>query len=161
MSEVKRLSGIAVVGCSGRTLIKCHHYVSAYRTLYIHHPFRCEEMFRTVDVRPEPRPFFCQLAVGRQRKHLKASAVGKNRALPAVELVETSGFFKNLDSGTEIEMIGVSKDNLSLDIIAEFMLMNRLHTSESADRHENRSPDFSVVCGDDTGAGCGVRRGRF
>ena len=151
MCEVKRFAGIGIFSCSRRTFVKGHHYVSTDRALYVHHLLRGEQMFRAVDMRTEPCSLLSQLTVGGERKHLETSAVGKDRLLPSVELMKPTDLLENLYSWTKIEMIGVSKDNLGLDVVAQFMLMHGFYTTECAHRHENRSAYLSVVGSDKAG----------
>ena len=65
--------------------------------------------------------------------------------------MESAGFFQNLYAGTEIEMIGVAKYYLSLDIVAQLVLMHGLDAAEGAHRHEDGGLDSAVVGGDESG----------
>lgn len=118
-------------------------------------------MLRSVDVRAEPGTLFGQLSVGRERKHLKTAAVGQNRAVPSVELVQTAGLFENLDAGAQIEMICIAENDLGLHILAQFALMHSLDTADCPYGHENRSADLAVVSRDQTGAGGRAGSGSF
>ena len=45
MGQVKTFAGISVIGCTGRTLIKCHHDVGTDAALSVHHVFGRKEVF--------------------------------------------------------------------------------------------------------------------
>lgn len=94
-----------------------------------------------------------ELAVVGERKHLKAAAVGEQRACPPVEFVETAGFGDYLHAGTQIEVVGVAEYYLGVDVVGKFMLMHTLNRAEGAHRHENGGGNFAVVGGDEAGAG--------
>ncbi len=64
VGEPERLLGIIIIGFPRRTLVKRHHYVGADYTLYVHHLFRSEKMFRPVNVAAEISALLLELAVG-------------------------------------------------------------------------------------------------
>ena len=43
-------------------------------------------------------------------------------------------------------MIGVSENNLGIDVCSQFMLMNRLDSTRRANRHKDRGGDITMVC---------------
>ena len=59
--------------------------------------------------------------------------------------MQSTGFLEHVDARTEIEMIGVAEYYLSLDIIAQFVLMHRLDAAERTYGHKYRCLDGAVV----------------
>ena len=109
----------------------------------------------------EPRALVGELAVVTEREHLKTAAVGENRLVPAVELVEAAGFLDDIGAGTQVEMVCVAKDNLSLDIVTQFMRVDTLDRAKGAYRHKYRSLDLTVVGRDHTGTRIAAGRYSF
>ena len=105
-------------------------------------------MFRAIDVRTKHTSFLCQFSDTCQRKHLKTAAISKDRALPSVETVQTACRFEHLQTWPEIQMIGVTEDNLCLDLFAKFAEMNSLYRPASAYWHKDWRFDLSVVGSD-------------
>ena len=85
--QVRALAGIGIVGCSRRTLIEGHHDVGPDGALNVHHLFGGKEMLTAVNVRTKFATLVAQFSNAGQRKHLKAAAVGKHRAVETIELV--------------------------------------------------------------------------
>ncbi len=54
---------------------------------------------------------------------------------------------KDFGSGTQIQMISVAQNNLSLHVFLQFMLMNRFYGAECTHRHKYRSLNLPVVSG--------------
>ena len=73
--------------------------------------------------------------------------------------MQTARLLKNIYARTEIQMIGVAQNYLSLDIITQLMLMHRFHATERTHRHKYGSLDNAMVGSDKSGtriaAGCG------
>lgn len=113
-------------------------------------------MLRTVDVAAEMRAFFGQFAVAAERKYLEAAAIGKDRALPAVELVQTAGFVDYIHARAQIQMVGIAENDLSLYIVAQFVEMYAFYRTGCADRHEYRCLDDAVVGFYKSGTGLAV-----
>jgi len=89
----------------------------------------------------------------RQAVHLKASAVGEDRTVPADKAMETSTPRNELVAWTNQEVIGVPKNDFRARFL-EFAMMDRLDGSLRADRHERRclddpmrGPQFAVPGG--------------
>ena len=110
-------------------------------------------------MRAEIRPLLLELAVGRQREHLKAAAVGQYRSLPPVKLVQSPGLLQYLDAGAQVEMVGVTEYYLGLHVVAQLVHVHGLDRAERAHRHENRRLYRPVVGGYQPCAGIGVGRG--
>ena len=101
----------------------------------------------------EMRPFFGQLAPVGQAENLKAARVGQDRAVPAVEAVETSGTLENFGSGPQIEVVGIAQNDLRLYVVAELVAVDGLDRPDRAHGHEDRCGDSAVVGRDNPGAG--------
>ena len=69
--------------------------------------------------------------------HLKAAAVGENRLFPIHELVQSTSGADDVESGADVEMVGVAEDDLRAHLV-EFARVNRLHAALRADGHEDR-----------------------
>ena len=95
----------------------------------------------------EPGSLFTQFAVGGKGEYLKAAGIGQNRAVPAVELMESSSLAQHIESRSEIEVICVSEYDLRIDILLKLMGMYRLDTADGAYGHEYRGRDTAMVCG--------------
>ena len=108
MRHFHGLLGIGILCIARSTLVKSHHDVCPDGTFNVHYSFRSENVFASVDVRTELSTFFTQLADTCQGKDLKTAAIGQHRTVEAVELVQSSGFFNNIQSGTQIKMIGIT-----------------------------------------------------
>ena len=102
VGSLHRLLGILIVSGARRTLVESHHDVGTNATLYVHHLFRSEQVPRPIDMRLKSDTFLFHLADTRQGEHLKATAVSQYRSVPAIELVQTANFFKDVQTGTQI-----------------------------------------------------------
>ena len=67
--------------------------------------------------------------------------------------MKSAGIAQHFQSRTQIEVIGISEDDLGLDLLAQFGKVNPLHATHRSDRHENRCLDLAVVGGYNTGTG--------
>ena len=102
-------------------------------------------MLGTIDVTAKGDTLILQLAIARERKHLKPSTIGQNGTVPTIEFVQTSGFFYNVHAWTQVEMIGVAQNDLSLHIIFEFGHVHSFYSSHCAHRHENGSFNLAMI----------------
>ncbi len=73
--------------------------------------------------------------------------------------MKASGFFKDVDARTEIEMICIAEDYLGLHIFPKFVLVDRLYTSQCPYRHKYRCLYRAVVSSYKSGACITARRG--
>jgi len=97
----------------GRAIVENHRDVGAEFTLNLHGFFRAEKKKRAIEVRTEFDPVGFDFANGREAEDLEAAAVGKDRERPIDELVEAVGGADDVHPRTDVEMIGVTEDNLS------------------------------------------------
>ena len=102
-------------------------------------------MARAVDMRLKGHTFLLHLANTRERKHLKATTIGQNGAIPAIELMQSSNGFQHLQAWAQIEMIGVAQDDLRLHLIAHIAQMACLYCTCRAHGHEYWSLNRAVA----------------
>jgi len=107
-------------------------------------------MLAAVNMRAKLRSLLAKLAVGGERKHLKAAAVGQYRPLPAVEAVQPARLFDNVKAGTQVEVVSIAEDNLGVDVVPQFADMHRLNRPLGAYGHENGRFDAAVRRSDNT-----------
>ena len=104
-------------------------------------------------MRLEPYALFgFDLATAGKREHLEASAIGEDGAVPAVETVESAGGLDDIHTGTEIEVVGVAKNNLRFHIITQIIDMNGFYRTHRTHWHKDRSLNRAVVGVDDASA---------
>ena len=96
-------------------------------------------------MRLEGDAFLFHLANAREREYLEPSAVGEDGTVPAVELMQASHSFQHVESGTEVEVVGVAEDDLSLDLVAYVTDMACLDGAYGADGHEDGRHDVAMV----------------
>ncbi len=161
VGEFHRLFGVVPFAGVGCTLVECHDDIRSDHTLDVHHAFRGEGVFGAVDMALEGHTFFLDFAPVRERMYLVPAAVGQDRALPAVEFVQTARFLQHLQTGPEVQVVGIAEANLRLDIVAEFVLVYGFYGGGSTDGHEDRGFDRAVVGLDEAGAGGGLGVGIF
>jgi hypothetical protein len=70
-------------------------------------------MTGTVNVGSEGASLRGELADLGQGEHLEAAAVGQNRSVPVLELMQSAGLSERVQTGAEIEVIGVSEYDFS------------------------------------------------
>ena len=113
-------------------------------------------MLGAIDMRTELTTLFTQFSYTGQREDLKTATVGEDRFLPSVETVQATSLTEHLKSGSEIQMIGVAKDNLGLHLLAKLFKMHTLDSATRTYRHKYRGFYLAVVGGYDTRTGITV-----
>ena len=78
-------------------------------------------MLTAVNVRTKFATLVAQFSNAGQRKHLKATAVGKHRAVETIELVQTAGTFQNVESRTQIQVVGVAQNDFGINLVFYFV----------------------------------------
>ena len=78
-----------------------------------------------------------------QTEHLKAAAVGQDRAVPAHESMQPSEPGNAVGARAEREVIAVAEENLRAEC-SDFIRAERLDRRLRADRHERRGIDRAV-----------------
>ena len=156
VGEFHRLFGIIPFAGVRRTLVESHNDIGANHTLYIHHTFRGKVVFGAIDMALKRDAFFFDLAPVRQRMHLVSAAIRQDRPLPAVELMQSACFLQHLQSGPQVQVVGIAEAYLRLDVVAEFVLVYGFYRGGGADGHEYGGFDRAMVGLDEAGAGGGV-----
>ena len=78
-----------------------------------------------------------------QAEHLKATAVGEDRVIPADEAVKPAPARDQLVAGPQEQVIGVAEDDLGAELF-QVALAHRLDGALRADRHERRRLHHAV-----------------
>ncbi len=102
----------------------------------------------SVNVRLKTAAFFGDLSDFRQGEHLKSAAVSKDRPVPILKLVQPSHFTQDVKSRTKVEMIGVAKDDLGLDVLLQVPVIDPFDRADSPNGHKYRSPHLTVIGGE-------------
>jgi len=156
MGEGEALAGIVVGRRAWGTFVEGHDDICADGALDVDDAFGGEEMLRAVDMAAELAAFLAQLTNAREREYLEAAAVGEHGALEAVELVQAAGSLKHAGAGAQVEVVGVTQNDLGVDVLVEVAQLHALHGAHSAHGHEDGCVNVAVVGVNDTGAGGGV-----
>ena len=96
-------------------------------------------------MRLEAAPLLRDLADLRQREHLESAAVGQDRPVPVLELVQSADLAQGLQTWTKVKMIGVAKNDLRLHILLQVPMVDPLDRTDSPDRHEYGSPHLTMI----------------
>ena len=145
LGQRERLGSIIARSISRRTLVECHHYVGTYRALGIYHALGRKYMARTVDMRLKMAAVLFEFAARRERKYLKAAAVGQHRTVPCREAVYTARLLDDFHTRAHIEVIGIRQDDLGVSLVAQVAVENTLHRRRRTYRHKYRREYRAVV----------------
>ena len=156
LGQSQGVLGILIVALARRTLVERHHDIGTDDTFGIHHVLRSEDMLGTVDMATELASLLAQLADACQGENLETARVGQDGTVPCVELMQATSLTQGIKTRTQVQVVGVAQDNLSLHLFAEFREMNTLHATTGTYGHEDGCLDLSVVCGDNACAGTTV-----
>ena len=104
-------------------------------------------MFRAIQVRAEGDAFVRYFPQFAQAEYLEAAGIGENRAWPRHELVKAAHSSDQFVAGTQIEMVCVGEDYLSVEIF-EILLCLAFYRGCGANRHERRRLDHAVRRGE-------------
>src|SRR5258705_7262436 len=124
-------------------LVEDHRDVGAQARLDVRRAFRRQQVWRAVEVRPELRALFRNLAPLRETEHLVAAAVGQHGMRPADEAVQAPAPGDQLVAGTQIQVIGVAEDHLRACLL-EVTVAHGLDASLRAHGHERGGLDDPV-----------------
>ena len=160
MGQCQGLAGIIVVTGTRRAFVQCHHDVAADGAFDVHHLLGGEQVIAAVDVAAKGHALVSQFAVIGKRKHLKATAIGKDGTVPTVKLVQSACTLDDIHTGSQVQVIGVAQDDLRLDILTQFSHVNCLYSSHRAHGHEDGGLDLTMVGRDESSTrigalGCG------
>ena len=157
LGQRQRFGRVFARGVARGAFVESHHDVGADRALGVHDAFGGEEVFRTVDMRPEMASLLLELAASCEREDLEAAAVGEHRPFPGRETVYAPGLFDDLHAGAHVEVVGVRQDDLRPGLVAHVAVENAFDRGGCTHRHENRGADDAVVCRQFARAGFGRR----
>ncbi len=146
LGELQRFLRVLIRRVARTALVERHHYIRSDNALSVNIVLRSESMLRPVDVRAESAAFRRKFAHLREREHLKSAAVGKNRPVPVLELVEAAGLAENLKTRAQVEMVGVAEYNLGLDVLHQVPVVDALDGTYRPHGHEYRRLNRTVVC---------------
>jgi len=135
-------------------VIELHDHVGAQVALDLYHRLGREESARAIDVRLELDAVFIDGAEPCERENLKSSRVGKDRAVPAHEFVESAHLADDLVAGAKMQVVRVPENHGSAHL-HEVVGIECLHRGESSDRHECRSLHIAVRRDENAGP-CGA-----
>ena len=152
MGAVHGVLGVFAIGCTGAALVEGHHDVRSDLAFDIHDGFGCKEELAAVDMRREPDALFGHLTDVGERKDLESAGVREDGSFPSLEGMQSSGATEDVRTGPEEEMVGVTENDLRLDVVLEFLALHTLDGTYGTDRHEDGGEDISVVGMDDPGA---------
>ena len=102
-------------------------------------------MIGTIDMAFETHHFFFYLSSTGKRIYLIPSTIGEDISIPMHKLMQTSCLLQYRSSRAQVEMVGITKDDLSVDIITQLWHMYRLDRAYCPDGHEDRGKDLPVV----------------
>ena len=105
------------VGVTGATFVEGHDDVRTDDSLDVHDSLGGEEVLRSVDMGAEGHAFVRDLTSVRQAEDLVATAIGEDGAVPAIEAVQASRLVERIETGAQVEVIGIPQDDLRTDIV--------------------------------------------
>ena len=79
-----------------------------------------------------------------KRENLKSAAVGQDRTVPAREPVESAKLLNKLITRANMEMVGVAKLNLGMNVLEVICVKSTLYRSAGCDILKGRRFDRSV-----------------
>src|SRR5690606_10538879 len=97
-------------------------------------------------MRTECNAFFFNFAHFGKRIHLVAAAIGQYRSGPSVEPMKSAGTMQYIQSGPQVQMVGVAEDDLCVHGFDQFMLMHRFYGTRCSHGHKNRRFN-DAMCG--------------
>ena len=100
-------------------------------------------MFGTIQVRSKRHAFVRHLAQFAQAENLEPARIRQNRSRPRHEFVQPAHLADQFVSGTQIQMVGIRKQNLYTEVF-QVPLRLSLHRRRRAHWHERRRINRSV-----------------
>ena len=136
---------ILTVGGARAAFVEGHNDIGTYLALDIHDVLRGEHEFASVDMRRELYALFGHLADIGEREDLETARVGKDRSCPSLETVQATCLVQDISTRTQVEVIGIAKDDLRLDILLEESALYTLDGANRTNWHKNRGLDIPMV----------------
>ena len=100
-------------------------------------------MLRAIKVRTKTHSFISDFAKLGKTEYLVAAGIGEDGSIPGHEPVQAAKFANQFVTGTEVQMIGVAKNNLRAEFFQGFV-PERLDRSLCANWHEKRRVDAAM-----------------
>ena len=104
-------------------------------------------------MRLEAAALLGELAYACQAENLKSAAVGEYRPVPRLETVQSARCPERVKAGPEIQVIGVSKNDLGFDIFLKITMIDAFNGADRTHGHKNGSPYHAVVGVEKSGTG--------
>ena len=155
VSHLHRSAGVTIFTRIRRTFVESHNNISPYAALNFHRFLWGEEMIRTINVAFELHSFFLYFSGTGEGIYLISSTIGENISVPVHKLMQTSCLLQNSRSRAQVEVIGISKNNICINIFCKFSLLHSLNRSHRPYRHKDRSFYYSVVSSNTSSTGFG------
>ncbi len=156
MGHFHRLLGVFVFARVGRTFVKSHDDVAADDALDVDGSLRTKQVLGAVDVRLESHPFFYNFTGTTQGIDLIAAAVGENGLVPAVEFVQPPHLLQNFGTRPQVQVVSIAQDDLGLDFVHQFVLVNGFDRTSRANGHENGGFNGAMCRLNQPGSGRGL-----
>ena len=156
VGQSQTLLGILIITGSRWTLVERHHDVCTDTALNVHHALWCKDVFAAVDMAPEGATLLCELADACEREHLEAAAICEDRAIPAVESVETSRGFEHSCPRPQVQVVGIAQNDLGFHLFVQVTYCNSLDAAHCAHGHEDGCLYGAVWCMEETCSGLGL-----
>ena len=126
-----------------RTFVQTHNAVGSQLLLDANALFRRQFENTAIDMGPKNDLVVIHFALLRQAKHLKATAVGQDRTVPAHESMQPAKFFNNVRSRPQGQMIRVGQ-NLRRPGASYLVWCETLDRPERSHRHEGGSFNLTM-----------------
>ena len=94
-------------------------------------------------MRTKRNALFCHFSKLVQAEHLESAGVGQDGTRPRHEAVQPAHAADGFDSGAQVEMVGIAKNNGRAEFF-EDVLGNRLDRRDGTDRHEDRGLNLAM-----------------
>ena len=107
-------------------------------------------------MRTEGRPLFGDLGQILETENLEPPGIGEDWPIPVHKLVQTAEAANEFVAGTDIEVVGVTEDDLRPDL-DQILRCHRLDRTQGAHRHEDRRLHGAVQGRDFAAAGLAFR----
>ena len=120
----------------GRAVVKDHGDVRTERALDFHRLLWAEEQKRAIEMGTELDAVRLDFSDRGQAEDLEAAAIGEDRALPIDELVQAARGADDFETGPNVEVVSVTKDDLRAHFV-ELPRVEGFHAALRANRHEH------------------------
>src|SRR5262245_21126154 len=97
----------------GDTFVQHHRDVASQSLLNLNDALWGKEMIGAIEMRLKPNPLLRKFSHCSQAEDLITPAVRQNRSIPAHEAMQPAQFANQLRAWAEIEMIGITQQNLA------------------------------------------------